>query len=134
MLVRYGEAYGESFPDIRPDGTVDIEELLAYETVSAYNTTLEDIEEVLRTSVETEYDGTLKFRFDPIRDDNENLTAMRACQGHSKYVQTLLHENAYMTPAYWGDPYMTEFLLHGTKKEDCARYSEIWSQGRWAPW
>ena len=102
MLLRYGEANGESFPDIRPDGSVDIEELLAYETVSAYNTTMADIEEVLETSVEVEKDGTLKFRFDPTRDDNGIVTALRVCQGHGKYVQTLLREKLYMTPAYWG--------------------------------
>ena len=93
MILRYGETYGEGFPEIRPDGTVDVRELLAYETVSAYNTTLDDLEEVLETSVETEEDGTLKYRYEGIRDDDGNLTDVRICQGHSNYVQTYLTEN-----------------------------------------
>ena len=70
MILRYGETRGEGFPDIRPNGTVDVRELLAYEVVSAYYTTLDDLEEILEVSVETEDDGTLKHRYEGIRDDD----------------------------------------------------------------
>ena len=85
-----------------------------------------DIEKVLETSVEVEKDGTLKHRFEPTRDGSGVVTALRVCQGHGKYVQTLLRESAYMTPASLGDPHMTDFLLHGTKRRNVAG---IWKYG-----
>ena len=47
MILRYGETWGEGFPEIRPNGMVDVRELLAYEVVSAYNTTVDDLEQIL---------------------------------------------------------------------------------------
>ena len=117
MILRYGETWGEGFPEIRPNGMVDIRELLAYEVVSAYYTTVDDLERILEESVETESDGTLKYRFDCLRDSEGNLTDMSAVQGHSDYVQRYLSEDQYMTRAFWGDNLMTEYFLHGTKKE-----------------
>ena len=87
LMLRYGETNGEAFPDIRPDGSVDIEEMLSYKSISLYNTTMEDIEEVLESSVEKpDADGTLKYRFEAIRDSGGIVTAIRVCQGHGKYV------------------------------------------------
>ena len=117
MILKYGQTWNEGFPDIKPNGMVDIRELLAYEVVKAYNTTIDDLEQVLEESVETERDGTLKYRFDCLRDSEGNLTDMSIVQGHSDEVQACLAENHYMTEAYWGDNLMTEYFLHGTKKE-----------------
>ena len=69
---------------------VDIRELLAYEVISAYRTTIDDLEEVIEESVETEKDGTLKYRFDSLRDSEGSLTDMSVVQGHSRYVQKRL--------------------------------------------
>ena len=92
MILRYGETWNEGFPDIKPNGMVDIRELLAYEVVKAYNTTIDDLEQVLEESVETEKDGTLKYRFDCLRDSEGNLTDMSILQGHSDQVQKYLAE------------------------------------------
>ena len=120
MILRYGETYNEGYPDIKADGTVDVREILSYEVVSAYRTTMADLEEVLEVSMETENDGTLKHRFEGLRDSEGNLTDIRVCQGHSTYVQQFLTEGLYMTPAFWGDPFMTAHLLHGTRKRNVA--------------
>ena len=117
MILRYGETNGEGFPEIRRDGTVDVRELLAYEVVSSYYTTVEDLEEVIKESVEVEEDGTLKYRFEGVHDDGGNLTDVRICQGHSTFVQRYLTESLYMKKAFWGDDLMTKYLLHGTKRK-----------------
>ena len=50
MILRYGETWGEGFPDIKPNGMVNVRELLAYEVVSAYRTTIDDLEQILEES------------------------------------------------------------------------------------
>ena len=107
MILRYGQTWGQGTPAIKQDAMLDIRELLDYEVVKAYNTTEEDLEQVLIESVEYEEDGTEKKRFRPRRDAQGRLTDMGCVQGHGDEVQTLRDENLYMTRAFWGDGLMT---------------------------
>ena len=68
MILRYGQTWGQGTPDIKKDAMLDIRELLDYEVVKIYNTTVEDLEQVLIESVEYEEDGTEKKRFRPRRE------------------------------------------------------------------
>ena len=106
---------GPGTPDIKKDAMLDIRVLLDQEVVKAYNTTEEDLEQVLIESVEYEEDGTEKKRFRPRRDAQGRLTDMAVVQGHGDDIQERLDENQYMTPAFWGDGLMTEYILHGTQ-------------------
>ena len=110
---------------------VDIRELLAYEVVSAYNTTVDDLEQILEESVETERDGTLKYRFDCLRDSEGNLTDMSVVQGHSDYVQKCLSEDQYMTPAFWGGQPHDRLFFAWNSKGTCVQYPQEWAQSRW---
>ena len=68
MILRYGQTWGQGLPDIRPDATLDVRELLDYEVLKVYNATIEDLEQVIEESVEYEEDGTPKRRFHALRD------------------------------------------------------------------
>ena len=88
MILRYGQTWGQGFPDIKPNAMLDIRDLLDYEVVKAYNTTIEDLEQVIEESVEYEEDGTSKRRFHALRDSQWKLNDMAAVQGHGDEVQT----------------------------------------------
>ena len=92
MILRYGQTWGQGTPDIKRDAMLDIRELLDYEVVNAYNTTEEDLEQVLMESMEYEEDCTDKKRFRPHRDAQGRLTDMGCVQGHGDEVQALPDE------------------------------------------
>ena len=87
MILRSCQTWGQGFLDIKSNAMLDIRELLDYEVVKAYNTTIDDLEQVMEESIETEKDGTLKYRFDCLRDSEGNLTDMSIVQGHGDEVQ-----------------------------------------------
>ena len=133
MILRYGQTWGQGFPDIRKNAMLDIRELLDYEVLKVYNATAEDLEKVIVESVEYEEDGTAKNRFHALYDNDGKLTDMAIVQGHGKRVQALLDENQYMTEAAWNDGIMTRYLLHGTSRKYVAsiRKNGLRAGGGW---
>ena len=133
MILRYGQTWGQCFPDIKPNAMLDVRELLDYEVLKAYNATTEDLERVVIESVEYEKGGTPKHRFHALYDTNNRLTDMAAVQGRGDEVQALLDESQYMTKVHYDDGIMTPYLLHGASRKYVAsiRKNGLRAGGGW---
>ena len=86
--------------EIRRDGSLPVDELLDYDWLRAFETTVADLEQVFADGSEIRSDGTIEERFKGHYDRNNQLIALASTQGHSDVVQARLDERLYMEPAY----------------------------------